>query len=39
MIGIGVLRLAADAWNAADGALPLHNYLEAGFSELQDNLI
>jgi len=39
MIGIGVLRLAADAWNAADGALPLHNHLEAGFSELQDNLI
>ena len=39
MIGIGVLRLAADAWSAADGARPLHDFLAEGFAELQDNLI
>jgi AcrR family transcriptional regulator len=39
MVGIGALRIAVDAWSADDGTQPLHNYLEANFAELQDNLI
>jgi AcrR family transcriptional regulator len=39
MIGIGVLRIAADTWSAENGELPLHNYLVEGFAALQDHLI
>jgi AcrR family transcriptional regulator len=39
MIGIGVLRIAVDAWSADDGTRPLQHFLEEGFAELQDNLI
>jgi hypothetical protein len=39
MIGIGVLRIAADTWSAENGELPLHNYLVEGFAALQDLLI
>lgn len=38
MIGIGVLRIAADAWSAENAAQPLQNYLEQGFAALQDRL-
>ncbi len=39
MIGIGTLRIAADAWSAGNGARPLRTYLEDGFAALQDHLI
>jgi len=39
MIGMGILRIAVDAWSAENGSRPLQNYLEDGFAALQDNLI
>ncbi len=39
MIGMGIMRIAADAWSADDGTRPLQNYLEDGFAALRDNLI
>ena len=39
MVGMGIMRIAADAWSADDGTRPLLSYLEECFSELQGNLI
>ncbi len=39
MIGMGIMRIAADAWSADDGERPLQNYLEDGFASLRDDLI
>jgi len=39
MIGMGTMRIAADAWSADNGTRPLHDYLQDGFAELHNDLI
>jgi AcrR family transcriptional regulator len=36
MIGMGIMRIAADAWSADDGTRPLRAYLEDGFAGFRE---